>query len=121
MTDPRWFVNGTEVDFFDIYPIIATINTLKFEIGNNIIEIDYSNGSITINGEVEENTSQSHTFEPLCRRRTRGERYDKVLEKTVPAFVGWLIGYEATRIDDTKYIKAVWINPDGTYEWRDHK
>lgn len=121
MADPKWFVNDVEIDYYDIYDKIATIDTLKLEIGNNTIIVNCTDGSISINGEVEENTSLTDTFEPLCLRRTRGERYDKTLGKIIPAFAGWLIGYEATRVDEAKYIKAIWVNPNGTYEWRDHK
>ncbi len=121
MTDPKWFVNGVETDYFDIYPISATINQLKLTIKNNIIEVDCTNGNITINGEVTEPTNSTDTYEPLYLRRTRGERYDRALKKVVPNFAGWLIGWTATRVDLEKHVKAIWVNPDGTYEWQDHK
>lgn len=120
--EAKWYVNNKKTDYYDIYPIVSTIKKLKLKIANNTIIVDYNNGYISINDEVSKPRSSTETYEPLYLRRTRGEHYDKTKKKIVPNFLGWLIGWTATSKDGkTEHIKAVWINPDGTFEWRDHK
>lgn len=121
MMSPKWFVNGVEKDYYDIYNLISTIKTLEMRIGKNVIIVNYINGYFTINGEVTKPKSSTDTYEPLYTRRTRGERYSRELKKTIPNFLGWQIGWTATRVDKKQHIKLLWINPDGTYEWRNHK
>lgn len=121
MATAQWRANGLNIDYYDIYPIIATLTTLQIKLANNTIIVDYTNGDITINGEVAHPTSTTDTYEPLYLQRYRGESYNKEKKKNKPHFLGFLLGWEATRVDSVKHIKAVWLNPDGTYEWRDYK